>query len=455
MKVARTLAVALPLLSTFSACGGETPPPATAKRQSVIASIASATPKDVAAPPKKTPPRADPSLLSRAIFFSNPDRARPTLSPDGKRIAWLSSFEGVLNVWVAPVNDLAKAKVVTQDKKRGIRTYRWAFTNQHVLYMQDKDGDENWHLHAVTVESGADKDLTPLEGVQARLEFLSHRAPTDVLVGLNDRDKKNHDVHRVNIVTGAKKLVQKNDGFFAFHADNDLKIRLGLKPLPDGSTSFMEANAKGDFEEIAKIPLEDTITTEIAGFDKTGQKAFLVDSRGRDTAALVELDLPTKKTKVLLDDGQADVTEIVFHPTEKRPQAALAAFDRLRWHTLEPSMRDDLEAIQVGTAKAGAGAGADVMVLSRTLDDTKWLVSTTSSDAPIKFWLYDRSKKKVDFLFTNIKALEDVKLQKMEPLQLRARDGLTLVSYLTKPAGATGPVPMVLFVHGGPWARHS
>ena len=433
-----------------SACGGAGAKPEVAKKQSVLASLAE--PKA-----KKEPPRADPSLLARNVLFSNPDRAMPTISPDGKHLAWLSSVEGVLNVWVAPVAELAKAKPVTQDKKRGIRSYRCAFTNEHILYSQDKDGDENWHLHAVDLKTTTDKDLTPIDGAQARIEAISYKIPGEVLVGLNDRDKKFHDLHRVTIATGAKKLVQKNEGFGSFSVDDDYKVRIAMRPEKDGSTTMMEPDGKGGFKELSKIPLADTLGTEVAGFDKTGTKAFMVDSRDGDTAAFVELDLTTKKTKVILTDGQADVNDIIQHPTDRRVQAVLASYDHLRWHIVDPAIRPDLEAIQ-------AAAPGDIHLLSRTLDDAKWIVSSVVSSAPMKFWVYDRAKKKLDYLFANVQALEDVKLAKTQAVVIKSRDGLDLVSYLTLPASADadgdgkidagkGPVPMVLTVHGGPWAR--
>jgi dipeptidyl aminopeptidase/acylaminoacyl peptidase len=447
----------LGLVVLASSCGGAPTPPVAAKKQSVLATIAGAGPKTSAPPPKQEPPRADPTLLARSVLFANPDRAMPMLSPDGKRLAWLSSVEGVLNVWVAPIGDLAKAKPVTQDKKRGIRTYRWAYTNEHVLYMQDKDGDENWHLHAVDLKSGADKDLTPVDGAQARIEELSHRIPGEVLVGINDRDKRFHDLHRIDIATGKRKLVQQNDGFLSFAVDHDFKLRVGMKPEKDGGVSMMEPDGKGGFRELAKIPHEDSLTTMVLGFDKTGSKAYLADSRDRDVAALVELDLASKKTKVLVNDGQADVSDIVQHPTEMKVQAATATYDHLRWHAIDASLRADLDVIQTS-------APGDVRLVSRSLDDKQWIVSTTVSDGPLKFWRYDRTKKKLEYLFATMKALEDAKLAKMNSVIVKSRDGLDLVSYLTLPREADadgdgkldagkGPLPMVLVVHGGPWSR--
>ena len=60
------------------------------------------------------------------------------------------------------------AKPVTNDTYRGIRSYAWAYTNQHILYLQDRNGDENWRIYSVNLNSGEILDLTPFEGVRSR-----------------------------------------------------------------------------------------------------------------------------------------------------------------------------------------------------------------------------------------------------------------------------------------------
>jgi len=103
-------------------------------------------------------------LIPREVLFGNPDKAMARISPDGKKISYLAPVDGVLNVWVGPTDDPAAARPVTDDKGRGIQSYEWVYTNNHILYIQDKNGDENWHLYSVDLTTNQTKDLAPLEG---------------------------------------------------------------------------------------------------------------------------------------------------------------------------------------------------------------------------------------------------------------------------------------------------
>jgi len=100
-------------------------------------------------------------LIPRRALFGNPDRTGLALSPDGTRLSFLAPLDGVQNVWVGPVGDPASARPVTRDARRGIRNYRRAYGNEHILYLQDRDGDENWRLYAADAAGGAARAAGP------------------------------------------------------------------------------------------------------------------------------------------------------------------------------------------------------------------------------------------------------------------------------------------------------
>ena len=150
-------------------------------------------------------------LIPRKLLFDNPERTQARLSPSGAYLSWLAPKDGVLNVWVARHDDLHAAQPLTQDTGRGIRLHTWAFTNQHILYMQDKHGDENWHLYAVNIHTKAAADLTPFDGVAAQLAGVSPHYPEEVIVGLNHRHPQWHDLYRLNIQSGEMTLVLEHE----------------------------------------------------------------------------------------------------------------------------------------------------------------------------------------------------------------------------------------------------
>jgi dipeptidyl aminopeptidase/acylaminoacyl peptidase len=419
-------------------------------------------PQDAAAAPAAQPSRpgagAEPTssikLIPRTTLFGNPDKASVRLSPDGSKLSYLAPSDGVLNVFVGSVDNPDAAKPVTQDKLRGIRSYFWAYDSQHILYVQDTNGDEDWHVYSVDLAPGDVKDLTPLKRVSAQIENVSDRFPQEILVGLNNRDPRYHDVYRINIATGERKLIEKNTDFAGFVSDDDYQVRIGMKMTPDGGTQVYQADGKGGWQEYQKIPLEDTLTTSPAGFDKTGKVLYMTDSRGRDTSALAQIDLASGAETVLASNDLSDVGEVLVHPTEKNIQAATFNYERRIWQILDPAIKEDMRYLHTV-------ADGDLEVLSRTLDDKTWAVAYVMDNGPVRYYLYDRTKKEARFLFTNRRSLQGLPLARMHPHVIKSRDGLNLVSYFTLPIDSDPdnsgrpkrPLPMVLLVHGGPWGR--
>jgi len=393
-------------------------------------------------------------LIPREVLFGNPDKITVRLSPDGTRISYLASVDGVLNVWVGPADDPDSAKPVTNDTDRGIRIYFWAYTNEHILYLQDQAGDENWRVYSVNLETGQTTDLTPLEGVQARIQAVSQKFPEEILISLNDRDPTLHDIYRINITTGEKSLVMENEGFVGFTTDDEYNVRFAERLTPDGGNEISQATEDGGWEIFMDIAMEDLLTTGIVGFDKTGTILYMIDSRNRNTAAFFTMDLETGEQTLIAEDPHADTSNLMIHPTEKIVQAVAFTYERRHWQIIDESIADDLAYLKMV-------ADGDVEVVSRTLDDEYWMVAYVLDDGPVQYYRYDRGEKSAEFLFTHRKALEGLSLAKMHPVVIKSRDGLDLVSYYTLPIGSDSdldgypdePLPMVLFVHGGPWAR--
>lgn len=398
---------------------------------------------------------AEVPLIPRDVLFGNPDKAAVRISPDGKHLSWIAPVDGVLNVWVAPVNDLEAGKPITNDTKRGIRSYAWTFNSQNLVYLQDEGGDENWHIHSVDIDTKKAIDLTPFKEVAATIENASPKFPDELLIGINDRDPQLHDTYRVNVKTGNRELVLKNPGFAQVVSDDDFRIRFAMKMNPkDGSTEIFQPDDKGEWKPFDNIPMEDSLTTSPVDFDKSGQAVYLLDSRGRDTAALVKLDPKSKATEVIASNEKADISDVMIHPITKVIEAVATTYERTEWQFFDKGIEEDFKSLE-------KLADGEIGVTSRTLDDRHWIASIIPDDGPVRYYLFDRKTKEAKFLFTNRADLEKVKLSKMHPVVIKARDGLNLVSYLTLPPGANDgkgitpskPLPMVLDVHGGPWAR--
>lgn len=438
-------------LASLVACAPPTGPGATAPPRTPDGTAAAPV---VAAAPAVAEARADATLVPRSVLFGNPDRESPALSPDGKQLAYVAPVDGVLNVWVGPVDRPEAAKPVTQDVLRGIKSAWWSAGGDRVLYVQDRGGDENWHMYAVDPASGQAVDLTPYPGVRAQLEGISDRRPNEVLIGMNDRDPAWHDLYRVDLKTGKRTLVHENaEKLAGYVTDEDYKPRFADRAQADGGVELLVLKGK-QWAPVFAIGQADAMTTTPLDLDEAGKTLYLFDSRGRETAALVAYDVKTGKTTVLAEDPKAGVGGLLVDRKTHRPLAAAFTHLRQAWKAIDKDIAGDLAAL----AKVADG---DFNVVSQSRDDSKWVVQYKFDDGPNRYYVYDRASKQATLLFTADAELAAQKLAKMHPVVIRARDKLELVTYYTLPPGSdpdgdgvpSAPLPTVLLVHGGPWGR--
>jgi dipeptidyl aminopeptidase/acylaminoacyl peptidase len=406
----------------------------------------------------------DVPLIPRKVVDAPAEHDLLTISPDGKMIAYTApSDKGVANVWV---EDLAthQKRMVTKATQRGIFGYRWAYDNAHLLYQSDENGNEDYHLYSVDLKTGAIRDLTPFQGIRSEHTLLSPSHPDEVLVGMNLRDRKVFDVYRVSLQTGATVMDAQNPGdVIGWTADQNLVVRAATAFNDNLETVVrVRDSATAPWRDILTIPFEQAPFLGqvnggniVVGFSADGKKLVVGSSKGSPTNRLVELDAATgKELRVLAGDSRADLWQIfasqfilVQNPRDQHVEAV--GFDYLKpeWRAIDPAVEADIKYL------SGLQPGA-FFIGSQDLSGNKWTVWYFTDAGPFSFYLYDRSTRKAALLFKDHPQLDRYKLAEMRPLTIPARDGFKLVSYLTLPPGAEAKkLPLVLVVHGGPWAR--
>ncbi len=403
------------------------------------------------------PPAPAPPLIMRAALFGDPVRADAKISPRGEVLAFLAPRAGALNLWVVPIATLGAAQPVTA-AANDIARYQWSADDGRLLFLQDRNGDGNFRLFVVDIAEAQTRPLT--ERGHTEIVGVSTDDPGGVIVAIGERAGQPAALYRIDLDTGARSLIERNARRFSrFFLDRENAVRLALKPEPDGSVSVWSKGGDAAWSSLFVIPFEDAISTNILGMEAGGRSFLMLDSVGRDRAALVRFDLESGAKTVLGESPRADVSDVWLDPSTRAPEAYAAEYLRREWRALDPEAQTDLTFLDDRLE-------GEARVVSRSLDDKFWLVVEDGPTIPTRSYLYNRAdteNRKLTLLFRHFPALERAPLQPMAPVEIESRDGLTLVSYLTLPIGADGngdsrpdaPIPMVLAPHDGPWARDS
>jgi dipeptidyl aminopeptidase/acylaminoacyl peptidase len=402
---------------------------------------------------------SDPApLLDREVFFGNPRIANGQLSPDGRWLSFVQPLDRVLNVWVKRIEEpFEAARPMTNDRDRPVIQSFWSRDAHRILFVQDRGGDENFHVYAVDPAAQPSPgarvppalDLTPCGDAQARIYELPEDSPRHAIVGINDRDPRLHDVYRLDLWTGDRELLLANEQNVAeWVSDLGGRLRLGHRQRPDGGWEILRVD--GD----ALTPVYDCGSDEECQpirFHVDGARVYVESSRGEpDLSRLILLDPATGETEEVESDPQAeaDLGGALFSADTRELIATWYMGDRIRWYPREDRFAEDLE-----RARRDLPDG-DLGFRSMTRDGRRMLVSVISDVEPGASWLYDREAGAFELLYRTRPEVPSRHMARMTTVRYPARDGVEIPAYLTIPQGAgSGALPVVLFPHGGPWAR--
>jgi dipeptidyl aminopeptidase/acylaminoacyl peptidase len=419
--------------------------------------------------------RADlPPLIPREVMLAGEDLGSIQLSPDGSRLSWLAGTDSspAPNIWVMEFLRGGEPVPVTRDTLRGINDYKWAADGRHLLYIQDREGDENWHLHSVDLATGMATDLTPFPGVRAQDLIIDSGRPGEIIVGLNRRDPRVSDMYRVNLDTGTISLEAENPGdVISWTADGDGVIRACTAfGGPDARTTIrVRDDAASPWRDLLVVPFEECSFygqvnggTLVAGFAPGGGSLYVVNPLGADRTRLVEIDLKTgAEIRTIASHPRSDVEYeisqrlmrplITTDPETGRIQAVAFNWVRQEWTVVDSTIAADFDSL----AHLNAG---NLWLVNRSRNDSLWLVHFSRADGQGAHYLYDRwarpGAKRAKKVILSDPRLARHELAPVDTATIRSRDGLDILCYVTLPQGVEPKnLPLILMPHGGPWWR--
>ena len=403
-----------------------------------------------------------PPLIPREVLFGNPEIIGVSLSPDGRRIAYLAPDQGVLNLWVQDLDGDAPARVLTRQRDRPQMPASWTSDGRYLISTRDGDGDENTVLVRIDPGSGETMDLTPAVGVKASVVGADRDVPNELVVELNDREPRYHDIYVIDVESGERRLLYRStdDGrqVSVERLDGAWHPVLRAQVLPDGGSAYeLRLPGDADWRPFLQFGFEDTISESgPAGFTRDGRWLYGLLSTGEDRPRLVRWSVEhlqtcgSECTPEVVHRSSAGALGVDLSDLDTGVPTVLQEVDlRSERVVLDASVQPDLARLQ---KLAGSN---DFSVVDQDLNNRRWLVAIGSDQQGPQYWLWDRESDEIRLLFAVQPRLDAYDLMPMESLDLKARDGRRLPGYLTRTSAAEGSglQPLVLLVHGGPQAR--
>lgn len=399
---------------------------------------------------KSMPQEPEHQLIPRSELFASPSVACVRLNREGSHIAYLApSEDGILNVWVSPIDDLSNPAQYTFETQWPIRSLQWTYVPGMLIYSQDNNGDEQTQLFLLNIVSGKKTPISDPDCV-SQIVGLSEREPQTLVFSTNNRDPRYFDLWHYNIPTQTATLAFINTRFNFLMTDHDLKMSLGGLMLSSGDMDVFYMNEE-QWEHVLTIEPESLASFNIIGFGQDNKSFIYTGNNYSDKAMLYRYDFLERKSTALAKSDDADVFTAYLHPRTFDVEAYAYEYERLNVVVVDKQFQDSWSWLNNEIP-------GDLWVTSRSMDNNKWVVHAFFDNKPSDYLLFNCETKKLEFLFNTRPELKSYPLEPMQPFILEARDSLKLVSYLTVPDGislddnlnASKPSPLVILVHGGP-----
>jgi len=382
----------------------------------------------------------DDGEFSKDLLFCTPTCVSAKISPNSKTIAYVGADEsGIPNVFIRAPEEIETTQISFFTTPEIIQFF-WAPDSSKVLLLKDEDGTGQLHLYGVDIHSKESVDYTKDLTVSAKLIQIS-TTQNKAAIGLNDRDPYFHDLYLLDLDSGERSLLLKNEEFAKFLVSDSLEIILKMRINEDGSWTVV--TSRDDL--FMQLSAEEAFQTEFLSYNEKKKTVYLLDNRFSDINQLVEKPLHSDDEKVLGSQPKSDVDDVLFIDGE--PKAYASYYEQKKWHVLDRSIEKDISFLE-----ERCGSGFEIINQSKKGDF--WIVANSLPDKGSTRFVFDRKAQK---LFEVSPSTPKSDLSKMYSMVVKSRDGLDLVSYYTLPKEfdkggyVEKPLPLVVVPHGGPF----
>ncbi len=408
--------------------------------------------------------------LSLELFAKKAQYNSIKISPDGKHFAAAAPYKDQTILVIINRESMKPVYAFRFSKNEHVDEYYWA-NNERVVftrilrkgwaeapisYRQIFAGNIDGSKQAIIFGYSGGKSQTGSrlgknKGPDRAWGEILHLLPEDpkhIIISARAMDNSFDSPYRLiklNIYNSRKKEITRTPF-------GNLRVMFNTKGIPVIATGH---DSKGIYKSFGYVDddwIEITSENLLANFtpisiNKAGDKLYLSTHINSKTSSIFEYDIESTKMELIFNHKSADFYSLIKDPEDGAVIGVEVMPNYLEYHYLD----EDNEFAKTHKKLVGTFKNQGMRITSRTKDLKEMVVFIRNDKNPGDFYLYNNETNSAKYLLSRKRWINPKLMAPREPIQFQGRDGTTLYGYITIPLDTSKKVPLVTYVHGGPY----
>ncbi len=384
-------------------------------------------------------------------YFKTPEAFSFKLSPDGKYIGYMKRrVSGERDLYLKEIISEKETLLKSQGEDL-IRGFAWA-SEDRIVYMQDKGGDENYHVYGVDISGANDVDLTPYDGVRANILSSLKEDKDHMIIQMNKDNLQQEEPYLLNVnngeITKLYTVKEGDDPVAGYNFDSKGNLR-AITKIKDGVNTELLYKIDGEFKQLKYTDFSDAFSISSFNVDSENPDlAYVVSNLDGDKTEIQIYDLKqNKKIETIFSNETFDVSGLTL---SRKRDYEIDYFSYTGEKTIVVPVSETYLKIYARLKKEFGDK--QFYTAGRTDDESKYMIAVTSDKIVGEYYLYDVEQDEVTLLYKLLPQLKAEDMASMKPITFESRDGKTIYGYITLPQDykAGQKLPLIVNPHGGP-----